>query len=147
LFPSRFNCTLYSNYKQILYLFTNKQFDAPFLFWLFYPLMAIKNIKTLAHYCHLLTYIFVSNMNNKIGICCFSAKHAALRRKSKDWLVGNQDNVSEWGDMSIRKLLFRWARTIKIQLCWSSTKRTWSSFHWKLSCSCHDRAEKLLSRH
>ena len=22
----------------------------------------------------------------KIGICCFSAKHAALRRKSKDWL-------------------------------------------------------------
>jgi len=33
--------------------------------------------------------------NNKIGICCFSAKHAALRRKSKDWLVRNQDNVSE----------------------------------------------------
>jgi hypothetical protein len=23
----------------------------------------------------------------KICICCFSAKHAALRRKSKDWLV------------------------------------------------------------
>ena len=23
----------------------------------------------------------------KIGICCFSAKHAALRRKSKDWVV------------------------------------------------------------
>ena len=22
----------------------------------------------------------------KIGICCFSAKHAALRRKSRDWL-------------------------------------------------------------
>ena len=31
----------------------------------------------------------------KIGICCFSAKHAALRRKSKDWLVRNQNNVSE----------------------------------------------------
>ena len=30
----------------------------------------------------------------KIGICCFSAKHAALRRKSKDWLVRNQDNMS-----------------------------------------------------
>ena len=42
-----------------------------------------------------------------IGICCFSAKHAALRRKSKDWLAGNQDNVSEWGDMSIRGLLFQ----------------------------------------
>ena len=33
----------------------------------------------------------------KIGICCFSAKYAALRRKSKDWLAQNQDNVSEWG--------------------------------------------------
>ena len=37
----------------------------------------------------------------KIGMCCFSAKHAALRRKSKDWLVRNQDNVSEWGDMTV----------------------------------------------
>ena len=51
-----------------------------------------------------------------IGICCFSAKHAALRRKSKDWLSRNQDNVSEWGDMSTRRLLFQWASTIKIQL-------------------------------
>ena len=25
-----------------------------------------------------------------IGICCFSAKHAALRRKSKDWLARNR---------------------------------------------------------
>ena len=33
----------------------------------------------------------------KIGICCFSAKHAALRRKSKDWLARNQNNVSEVG--------------------------------------------------
>ena len=31
----------------------------------------------------------------EIGICCFSVKHAALRRKSKDWLSCNQDNVSE----------------------------------------------------
>ena len=29
-----------------------------------------------------------------------------LRRKSKDWLARNQDNVSEWGDMSTRGLLF-----------------------------------------
>ena len=42
----------------------------------------------------------------KIGICCFSAKHAALRRKSKDRLARNQNNVSEWSDMSIRELLF-----------------------------------------
>jgi hypothetical protein len=37
----------------------------------------------------------------KIGICCFSARYAALRRKSKDWLARNQNNVSEWSDMSI----------------------------------------------
>ena len=37
----------------------------------------------------------------KIGICCFSARHTALRRKSKDWLAGNQDNVSEWSDMTV----------------------------------------------
>ena len=43
----------------------------------------------------------------KIGICCFSAKHAALRRKSKDWLARNQNNVSEWSDMSHRGLLFQ----------------------------------------
>jgi hypothetical protein len=42
----------------------------------------------------------------KIGICCFPAKHTALRRKSKDWLSRNQDNVSEWDDMSIHELLF-----------------------------------------
>ena len=41
----------------------------------------------------------------KIGICCFSAKHTAPRRKSKDWLARNQENVSERGDMSVRGLL------------------------------------------
>jgi hypothetical protein len=29
-----------------------------------------------------------------IDICCFSAKHAALRSKSKDRLARNQNNVS-----------------------------------------------------
>jgi hypothetical protein len=43
----------------------------------------------------------------KIGICRFLAKHAALGRKSKDWLARNQDNVYEWDDMSIRGLLFQ----------------------------------------
>ena len=52
----------------------------------------------------------------KIGMCCFSVKHAALRRKSKDWLVWNQDNLSEWDDMSICGLLFQWCSTITIQL-------------------------------
>ena len=43
----------------------------------------------------------------KIGICCFSANHAAPRRKSKDWLARNQNNVSEWSDISTRGLLFQ----------------------------------------
>ena len=30
----------------------------------------------------------------EIGICCFYAKHAALRSKSKDWLARNKNNVS-----------------------------------------------------
>jgi hypothetical protein len=42
-----------------------------------------------------------------IGMCCFSAKHVALRTKCKDWLARKQDNVSECGDMSIRGLLFQ----------------------------------------
>jgi hypothetical protein len=42
----------------------------------------------------------------KIGIGCFSGKHAALKGKSKDSLARNQDNVSEWGDISNRGLLF-----------------------------------------
>jgi hypothetical protein len=41
----------------------------------------------------------------KIGICCFSAKSASLRRKSKDWLARNQNNVSKWNDISTRWLL------------------------------------------
>jgi hypothetical protein len=49
------------------------------------------------------------NPKTKIGICCFSSKHTALRSKSKDWLAQNQDNVSEW-------LLFQWASSIKMQL-------------------------------
>jgi hypothetical protein len=53
----------------------------------------------------------------KMAICCFSAKHTALRRKSTDWLARNQNNVSEWSDMSTRGLLFQRASTIKIQLC------------------------------
>ena len=43
----------------------------------------------------------------KIGICCFFAKNAILRKKSKEYLVRNQDNVSEWGDMPIRRLLIQ----------------------------------------
>jgi hypothetical protein len=43
----------------------------------------------------------------EIGICCFSAKHAALRRNSNGWLARNRNNLSEWIDMSIRGLLLQ----------------------------------------
>jgi hypothetical protein len=56
------------------------------------------------------------NKYYKIGICCFSAKYATLRGKSKDWLAQNQDDVFEWSDMSTRRLLTQWVNTIKIQL-------------------------------
>jgi hypothetical protein len=55
----------------------------------------------------------------KIGICSFSAKHAALRSKSKDQLTWNQDNVLEKGggsDLCPHKLLLQWAGNIKIEL-------------------------------
>jgi hypothetical protein len=37
----------------------------------------------------------------------FVAKNAALKRKSKGWLARNQNNLSEWGDVSNRGLLFQ----------------------------------------
>ena len=43
----------------------------------------------------------------KIVVCYFSVKDAALRCTSKDWSCRNQDNVSEWGDVSIGGLLFQ----------------------------------------
>jgi hypothetical protein len=54
----------------------------------------------------------------KIGICFFSVKDAELIRQSKDWLVRNQDNVSEWINMSTRGLLFLWTNihTMRVSL-------------------------------
>ena len=45
----------------------------------------------------------------EIGICCFSTKHTKERgkRKRKDWLDRNQNNVVEWSDMSTRGRLFQ----------------------------------------
>jgi hypothetical protein len=45
--------------------------------------------------------------NYKICVCCFSTKHTALRRKNKDCLARNQNNVSKWSDMSVGGLLFQ----------------------------------------
>ena len=51
----------------------------------------------------------------KIGINCFSVKHAALKSKTKDWLARNQDNVSEWSDMSTHRLLKPTKRVVLVQ--------------------------------
>ena len=40
---------------------------------------------------------FVKHRDYAIVICYLSAKHAALQKKSKDWLCRHHDNVSEWG--------------------------------------------------
>ena len=37
-----------------------------------------------------------------IGIC-----------KNKDWLIRNQNNVSEWSDISTHRLLLQWGSAIK----------------------------------
>ena len=42
---------------------------------------------------------------NRIGICYFSTKDTALRRKSRLRLAQNQDNVSKWSNMSTHGLL------------------------------------------
>jgi len=39
----------------------------------------------------------------EIGIYCFSATHAGLRRKRSQ----NQDNESDWSNMSTRGMLFQ----------------------------------------
>jgi hypothetical protein len=35
----------------------------------------------------------------ELGIYRFSAKHATLMIKSKDWLARNQDNLFKWSDI------------------------------------------------
>ena len=54
--------------------------------------------------------------NYKISICCFSVKSAAVKKKSKDWLAWNRNNVPNWNEMCTRGLLFQWASTTEIKL-------------------------------
>jgi hypothetical protein len=69
--------------------------------------------------------------NYKIDICCFSFKHAALRRKSKDWLARNLDNVLEWSNKSTHKNPIKRVGLVSL----------------KLTCFLHDISEKLLIWH
>jgi hypothetical protein len=45
-----------------------------------------------------------------------NSQHSLLRRKSKEWLTQNQDNVSEWSDMCIHRLLFQCVSTKRVGL-------------------------------
>ena len=73
----------------------------------------------------------------------FSAKHASLRSKSKDWLVEIQDNMSEWSNLSTHGLLFRWVSIIKIQLG-LLVRYQMDIISSNVTCSWHDIAEQLL---
>jgi hypothetical protein len=39
--------------------------------------------------------------------CCFFDNHSALNSQSNDWMDWNQNDVSEWSDMSTRRLSFQ----------------------------------------
>ena len=67
-------------------------------------------------------------------MCCFSAKHVALRSKSKGWLALHKNNVSEWGGLSADCCFSKLALWKSHSACWSRTKRI-SSSYWKLTCS------------
>ena len=53
-----------------------------------------------------------------ISMCCFSDKHATLRRNSTDWLARNQNNVSEWGltstVVSVRYITIKMQRSVLV---------------------------------
>jgi hypothetical protein len=49
-----------------------------------------------------------------IGICCFSAKHAALHRKRKDWFALNHENVYERSVMTTQGLSNDYPRTTSV---------------------------------
>jgi hypothetical protein len=73
-----------------------------------------------------------------IDMCCFSAKHATLRKKNKDCLARIQDNASKWGDMLSAECCFSELALYKSSRAYRScTKWTPSPFHWKLTCSSH----------
>ena len=77
----------------------------------------------------------------KIGICCFSAKDATFRGKSKDWLDRNQNNVSEWSDIFKHGMLFQGASAKK------SSVRMMVLSKCKLFSSWYSWIKKLIWRY
>ena len=57
----------------------------------------------------------------------------------------NWDNVSEWGDLSVCRLLFTWASTIKIQMGWYKANHNIISSKINLFLPCWKIAELTLN--
>ena len=86
---------------------------------------------------------------NGIGICCFSAKQAALGSKNKDWLTPNQDNVSRV-ERQKKSCLPANCNYSKVALLnptkwWSGTNQTSSTSHRDEIRSNHDIPVQLLT--
>jgi len=70
----------------------------------------------------------------KVGICCFSAKHASLRSNSKDWLARNLENVSNWRYYLVLNnnnslcLFGCWYICSHFNLTWHAGNATWVVF-------------------
>ena len=103
-------CMCFMNLRKVnWYTFISKQHIGNYLFFIIHVSIEKLSllIKGMKHIDGVMVILLVSSVvdcgfeprsgqtkDYKIGICCFSAKHAALtRRKSKDWLARNQDNV------------------------------------------------------
>jgi hypothetical protein len=65
----------------------------------------------------------------EIGISCFSAKHAALRRKNKDLLAWNQDNVFVFEQKYFIQFSKRVRVNYMLNLWWQTFCRGWSKLY------------------
>ena len=79
----------------------------------------------------------------KIGIWYFSTMNTALRRKSRNWLMWNQDNLSKWYNMSTCGSMFLWASTT----CLSSTDIISSNCNIKQQHSLKVKVEGHISKY
>ena len=57
----------------------------------------------------MVSILAVSVVDHGFKLLCVASPllHAAFKGERADWLARNQDNVSEWGDLSIHGLLFQ----------------------------------------
>lgn len=56
------------------------------------------------------------NKAYEICIFCLKPKYAALGGYSQEWWARNHDNISDWNDMAIRRLLFQLSGTVQIEI-------------------------------